>query len=92
MYDKYDYIIKSVTSKRGEGYVNKYHAMITGAKCTPGLMEVGYKGYLLIDVFNTEAVTSHNWYYTSPVESIENNEAGDLVIETLYSTYVLSKI
>lgn len=89
---KYNHIIKSVVSKLGDGYVNKYHARVVGAKCAVGWMEVGYKAGLLIDVFNMEDTPYRNWYYTSPVESVETNGDGDLVIETMNSTYVLTPI
>lgn len=92
MYDKYDYTIKSITNKRPDGKINQYHERIIGAKCTPGMMEVGFKGGLLIETFNMEDTPWRQWYYTSPVESIGTNSSGDMVIETLNSTYVLSKI
>lgn len=92
MYDKYDYIIKSVTSKRGDGYVNKYHSKIVGARCTPGSIEVAYRGAFLIDALNQEDTHWRNWYYTSPVEEIHYSSDGVLVIETKNSTYVLEKI
>lgn len=88
---KYDHIIKSVTSKR-EDYINRYHTKITGAKCAVGLMEIGYKGGLLIDIFNMEDTPYRHWYYTSPVESVGSNGDGDLVIETMNSTYILTPI
>lgn len=89
---RYDYTIKSVVSKREDGYVNKYHAQVTGAKCALGMMEVGWRGALLIDIFNTEEVDWNHWFYTSPVESMITNEAGELVIETMNSTYTLVPI
>lgn len=92
MYDKYDYVIKSITSKREDGYVNKYHELILGAKCTPGMIEVAYKGALLIDVFNTEDTHWRKWYYTSPVNSVTKGDNGSLIIDTLNSVYVLEKL
>ena len=92
MYDKYDYTIKSIANKRSDGKINRYHEQILGAKCTPGMMEIGYKGGLLIETFNMEDTPWRHWYYTSLVESIEANDDDELVIETLNSTYVLSKI
>ena len=89
---RYDYTIKSVVSKREDGYVNKYHAQVTGAKCALGMMEVGWRGALLIDIFNTEEVDWNHWFYTSPVESMITNEAGELVIETMNSIYTLVPI
>lgn len=92
MYDKYDYIIKKVISKRHDGRVNKYHEMIIESKCTLGMIEVGYKAGLLIEVFNQKDHHRRNWYFTSPVESVSHGDDGDLVIETVNSTYVLEKI
>ena len=89
---KYDYIIKSVVSKREEGYVNKYHAQVLGAKCAIGLLEVGYKCGLVVDVFNTDGEPWNKWLYTSPVESVKTNENGEMIIETMNSTYVLAPI
>ena len=90
MYGKYDYVIKSVISKREDGYVNKYHSRIVGSRCAPGLLEIGFRGSLLIEVFNPEDTHWRNWYYTSPVKSVEKN--GDkLIIETVNSTYILDR-
>lgn len=89
---KYDYVIKSVVSKKEGGYVNKYHAQVLGAKCAIGLLEAGCKGALLIDVFNTDGEPNNRWLYTSPVESVVTNEDGELVIETMNSTYSLTPI
>lgn len=91
LYDKYDYVLKNVKSKREESYVNKYHERIVGSRCTPGVLEVGFKGAILLEVFNLEDTPWRNWYYTSPIESFQT-DGENLVIETLNSTYVLEKI
>lgn len=85
-----DYVIKSIESKRTDGWVNPCHADVLGKECKIMSLMEGYSGNLVVDVENN--LDNLHYLHTSTVHSIDKHEDGKVVISTRNSVYTLEPI
>lgn len=87
----YDYLIKEIENVREDGKVNKYHKHILGRRCNIQCgMAPGCMGAMVVEPF--WYYPTPKWFYTTVIESIDENPDGTIKMRTQNTIYTFAPI